>query len=487
MASLNTAWNIAVSSLTADQAALNVSANNTANVNTPGYTREEPVWAESAPLTLGGLTYGTGATVTDVQSQRDRVLEQSLDQQTQTQQATATRLTSLQNVQAVFAGATATSTTTANGGISSSLSGFFTAVQTLEGNPSDTSAREGVLSAASALADSFSGAVTQLQQQQSSLDAEGQSVVTQVNALTTSIAGLNQQIQTLAPHTDAGTLEDQRQYDLNQLSQLVGINQITTENNGLTVTTTGGALLVEESKSFALTGVPSGGTTHYQDAQGHDITASLAAGGGQLGGYLTTRDTDIPQVESALDALAGGLATKLNSIQQSGATASGASAAGIPLFIVPASGGVPGSVAGGIAVAITDPSLVAAGAAGAGPSDGSNAVLLANVQNAPLITLTAAGSPYQVTAPASPTNYYADFVATLGSLVAQSSSLNTAQQASLTQTQAQRDALSAVNTNDEASSLALLERSYEASSKVFTILDTIFASVLNLGVEATVA
>ena len=33
----------------------------------------------------------------------------------------------------------------------------------------------------------------------------------------------------------------------------------------------------------------------------------------------------------------------------------------------------------------------------------------------------------------------------------------------------------------------LLERSYEASSKVFTILDTVFASVLNLGEQTTVA
>jgi flagellar hook-associated protein 1 FlgK len=486
MASLNTAWNIAVSSLAADQAALNVSANNTANVNTPGYTREEPVWEESAPLTLGGLTYGTGATVSSVQSQRDRVLEQSLDQQTQTQQATATRLTALENVQAVFADSTTTGTT-ANGGISSSLSGFFSAVQTLEGNPSDTSAREGVLSAATALADSFSGAVAQLRQQQASLDAEGQSVATQVNALTASIAGLNAQIQTQDPRSDAGTLEDQRQHDLNQLSQLVGINQITTENNGLTVTTTGGALLVDQGKSFALASEPASGLTHYVDAQGADVTASLASGGGQLGGYLTTRDADIPQAETALDALAGGLATKLNSIQQSGSTASGASAAGIPLFHVPADGGAPGSVAGGITVAITDPSLVAAGAAGAGPSDGSNAVLLAAVENAPLITLAAPGSPYQVESAASPTDFFAGFVATLGSVVSETSSLNTAQQASLTQTQTQRDSLSAVNTDDEASSLALLERSYEASSKVFTILDTIFASVLNLGEQTTVA
>ncbi len=439
------------------------------------------------PVSINGLTFGTGASVTDVQSQRDRVLEQSVDQQSQAEAASATRLTALQNLEGVFSSATSTSTATANGGINSSLSGFFTAVTSLEGDPSNTSLREGVLSAATSLVASFSGAIDALRQQQASLDAESQSVVTQVNALTSSIAGLNQQIQTLDPKTDAGTLEDQRQYDLSQLSQLIGINQITTENNGLTITTTSGALLVSESKAYALTSAPSGGVTHYSDALGNDITTSLASGGGQLGGFLATRDQDIPQVESALDALAGGLATKLNSIQESGSTASGASSVGIPLFHVPASGGVPGSVAGGITVAITDPSLVAASAVGAGSSDASNAVLLANVQNSPLITLNQASNPYNVSSPVSPTNFLADFVATLGSQVAQTSSLNSAQQASLTQTQTQRNSLSAVNTNDEASALSLLERSYEASSKVFTILDQIFASAINLGEETSVS
>lgn len=484
MATLNTAWNIAVSGLTADQVALNASANNTSNVNTPGYTREEPVFAEGAQLSLNGLNIGDGVSVVSVVSQRDRVLEQSLDQQTQTQQSTATRLTALQNVQGIFASATST---TATSGISSALSGFFNAVSSLEANASDTSHRTAVLSAASTLASSFSGAVSQLQQQQASLDAEGQSVVTQVNSLTKSIAALNTQISTSSPNSDAGTLEDQRQYDLNQLSQLVGINIITTENNGITVTATGGALLVLGGNAFALNSEPNAGLTHYTDSRGTDVTAALAAGGGQLGGYLTTRDTDIPQVETALDALAGGLATKLNTIQESGSTASGASAAGIPLFNVPATGGLPGSVASGLTVAITDPTQLAAGAAGAGPADGSNATLLAAVQNQALITLTSAGSPYQVQAPVSPTNFYADFVATLGSLVSQTSSLSTAQSASLAQTQTQRDSLSAVNTNDEASNLALLERSYQASSKVFSILDTVFASVLNLGEETTVA
>ena len=466
-------------------AELKLTAQNMANVNTPGYTREVPIFDENVPVTLNGLSYGTGASVINIQSQRDRVLEQSVDQQTQAEAASATRLAALQSLEGVFSSTTATSTTTANGGISSSLSGFFTALTELEGNPSDTSLREGVLTAASSLTQSFSGAVDELQQQQASLDAESQSVVTRANALTTSIAGLNQQIERLDPNTDAGTLEDQRQYDLNQLSQLVGINQITTENNGLTITTAGGAVLVSEGKAYALTSGPSGGVIHYYDAEGHDITTELTSGGGQLSGYLTSRDQDIPQVESALDALAGGLTTQLNSIQESGSTVTGASTAGIPLFIVPPSGGVPGSVAGGITVAITDPSQLAASAAGAGSSDGSNAVLMANLQNSAIITLNQAGSPYNVSA-ATPTNFLADFVATLGSTVSQTSTLNTAQQASLTQTQTARNSLSAVNTDDEASTLSLLERSYEASSKVFTILDQIFASAINLGDETTV-
>ena len=60
--------------------------------------------------------------------------------------------------------------------------------------------------------------------QQQALDQEATSVVGQVNSLTTSIAQLNQQIMSTSPDADAGTLEDQRQSDLSQLSQLIGIN-----------------------------------------------------------------------------------------------------------------------------------------------------------------------------------------------------------------------------------------------------------------------
>jgi len=86
-----------------------------------------------------------------------------------------------------------------------------------------------------------------------------------------------------------------------------------------------------------------------------------------------------------------------------------------------------------------------------------------------------------------PSNFYATFVTTLGSTVSSVQTENTAQNASVTQLQAQNDALSSVNLNDEAIAMSTLERSYQAASQVFAMLNTIMASALNLGVQTTVS
>lgn len=57
----------------------------------------------------------------------------------------------------------------------------------------------------------------------------------------------------------------------------------------------------------------------------------------------------------------------------------------------------------------------------------------------------------------------------------------------MTQLQTQRNALSSVNLDEEASNLEEFQRSYQAASQVFTILNSVMASALNLGVETAVA
>ncbi len=86
-----------------------------------------------------------------------------------------------------------------------------------------------------------------------------------------------------------------------------------------------------------------------------------------------------------------------------------------------------------------------------------------------------------------PTNYYSNFVTTLGSTVSEVQTENTAQNASVTQLQTQRNSLSGVSLNEEASAMQQLETSYQAASQVFNILNTVMTSALNLGVETAVS
>jgi flagellar hook-associated protein 1 FlgK len=124
---------------------------------------------------------------------------------------------------------------------------------------------------------------------------------------------------------------------------------------------------------------------------------------------------------------------------------------------------------------MTDPSEIAAAASGEGTGDSTNTTAMANLANQTIVN----GQ--------TPTNYYSSFVSTLGATVSEVQTENTAQEASVTQLQTQNDALSSVSLDDEASTMTTFERCYQAASQVFTTINTIMASALNLGDETTVS
>ena len=473
MGTINSALSVMTGALDADQEALNVVANNVANANTTGYTEEKPDWQENAPISVGGVLVGDGVMETGATSQRDRVLEERLDQQQQMASASSTRLTALNNMQALFTPDSGSSSATA-GDIGSDITSFFDSFSSLESDPTDNALREQVLSSASTLSGDISSAASSLNGQSAAIDQETTGVVSQVNSLTSAIAQLNLSIESSSPSSDAGTLEDQRQQDLSQLSQLVGINQVTTENNGLSVTTISGQLLVSEGQNFQLTTGTVNGVTDFF-LGGTDITSQLASGGGQLGGYLTARDVDIPGAVSSLDQLAYSISTTVNAENNAGTDLNGVTGTPAnPLYIFKEPAQVAGSAAA-MSVIMTDPSQVAAAGAGNGTGDNSNAVAMAGLANGLIVN----GQ--------TPINYYSNFVSTLGSTVSEVQTENTAQNASVTQLQTQNNALSSVNLNDEAAAMSTLENSYQAASQVFTLLNTVMASALNLGQETAVS
>ena len=172
MGTINSAFSMMSGALDADQAALNIVANNVANANTPGYTGETPNWQENPPLDdQWNLLSATGVTETGATSQRDRVLEERLDQQQQLASASGTRLTALNTLQALFTPDSGSSSSTA-GDIGSDMTSFFDSFSSLGGRirPTMRCARGALFGAT--LAGDISNAAASLNAQRSALDQE---------------------------------------------------------------------------------------------------------------------------------------------------------------------------------------------------------------------------------------------------------------------------------------------------------------------------
>ena len=411
-------------------------------------------------------SFGSGVTAS-ANSQRDRVLEQQVQHQTQVQAQTGALESALQQIQNVF-GLSSTSTSASSTTLGTDINSFFGALSSLTSNPSDTATRQSVLSAATALAGDFNSAANQLTQVSSSLNQQVAGDVGQVNSLTSTIASLNAQITSLSPNSDAGTLEDQRQLAITQLSKLVGLDQISTENNGITLTTSGGAVLVSGNQSFALSTTQVGGVTHVlAGVSGQDVTSNLT--GGDLGGVLQARDQQLPSYQKALDSLAYGIGTQVNQQNELGLDGSGNPGAAI-FSLPPTQTGA----AAQIQVAATNPSAVAAAATGEGSAGNTNASALADLSSA----IVAGGQ--------TASGFLASFLGQIGSAASAATTNNSAQQAILTQLTTQRDSLSGVSLDEEAANLTQYQRAYQAAAQVFNIGDTIMASALNLGEQTTV-
>jgi len=454
MSSLFGTMSIALSGLLTEQGALGITTNNVANANTPGYTRQRPVLIEGDPVLQGSLTFGSGVVLANVQSLRDPIIELRLNDETQQHSQLDTMVSAMQQIEVMFSGS--------NGSLGTQITNFFNSLQQLSSNAVSLSARQGVLSAAGNVANSFRTTVSNLRAQRSSLDLGVGQTVEQINVVTGQIAKLNQQISAIENlHQDAGTFVDQRTTLIRQLSEMVDVSVVKSDNT-LTITTSSGYALVAGDRSFAVTNQLDPSGVQHIFSHGADITAKIT--GGSLAGVLAVRDQKIPALLADLDTLAGGLATAINSAHRNGTDLAGM--AGGDFFTPPPAGNV--GAASSMAVLITDPSKIAASSDGSPGSNGNLTQLLA-VQN------------QTVTGGQSPINFYADMVFGIGSDVANGSAERDASDLILRQLQDQRSSLSGVSMDEEAANLIRYERSYQAAARVITAISEITDTAIQLG------
>jgi len=453
MSSLNASLATALSGLTAEQGALEATTNNVSNVNTPGYSREVPVFVASDPVVIDPLTLGTGVTLQSIESIRDPILESQIQQETQTQGQLNALVSALSQTQTNFSSTT--------GDIGTAISNFFNSVNQLSTSPADLSLRQGVVTAADDLATAFNVAANNLTAQRASLDQNVGQTVGQINQLTGQIAQLNGQIANLENvGQSAGTFVDQRTQLIDQLSSLVDVSVIPSDNS-LTLTTANGTALVAGQQSFQLSTESTSSGVQDIYSQGSDITSTVVSG--QLGGLLALRDQQIPGFQSQLDTLAAGLANAVNGVQTSGYDLNGNR--GTDLFKAPPASGT--GAAASLSVAITDPSLIAASSDGTVGSNG-NAEALYALSNQALIQ----GQ--------TPTGYYSSIVFNVGNAAASANAEQNASSLVLQQLNDQRAGISGVSLDQEAANMMQYQQAYAASAQVITTINTMMEDVINM-------
>jgi len=453
MSSLLGTMSIAMGALGAQQAGLETTTNNIANLNTPGYTRERPVLEEADPIINGGIAYGTGVKLQTIQSLRDSILQLQISNETQQQGQSQAYVNAMSQTQTLFPDDTS--------GIGQQISSFFQSLNSLSTDPSNTALRESVLSAANGMASAFNGAANQLSAQRSSLDQNVEQAAGEVNQITQEIANINTKLA--SPSSTAqgyGSFLDQRDNLIQNLSGLIDVSVIN-DGTSITLTTKQGAPLVSDGQSFALSTAldPTSGVQHIY-SQGTDITGKISAG--ELGGLLQARDQTLPSMQTQLDSLASGLVQALNTAQAQGFDLNGNP--GGDLF-TPVSGA---GAAASMAVAITDPTLLAASSDGTPGSNGNLANLSAVANQAVSNGMT-------------PTQAYGNVVFQAGSAVSDGTTELNASNTMLQQLQQQQASVSGVSLDEEASNLLLYQRAYQAAAQAISTVNQMLQTAIQMG------
>jgi flagellar hook-associated protein 1 FlgK len=453
MSGLNASLATALSGLVTEQGALQTTTNNVSNVNTPGYSRQEPVLVASDPVVVNPLTFGTGVTLQNVESIRDPILESRIQQETQTQGQYSSLAQALQQTQIDF--------TSNTGDIGSAISSFFDSVNQLSTNPADLSLRQGTLTAAGNVATSFNTAANNLTQQRTNLDLSVVQTVGQINQFSQQIARLNGLVGNLQNvGENAGTFIDQRTQLIDQLSALTDVSVIPSDNT-LTLTTANGVPLVTGQQSFQLQTQTNSAGLHDVYSQGTNITGTITSG--QLGGTIQARDRQIPAFQTQLDTLAAGLANTVNTVQAGGFDLNGV--AGTNLFTPPPVSGV--GAAASLSVALTNPALIAASSDGTPGSNGNAEVLYALRNQAVISSQT-------------PTAYYSGIVFNVGNETANANAEQNASALVLQQLNDQRASISGVSLDQEAANLVRYQQAYSASAQVISAINSMMQTVINM-------
>ncbi|MCP4689702.1 MAG: flagellar hook-associated protein FlgK [Desulfobacterales bacterium] len=457
--------NTAKQALFVQQKAISVTGHNLANVNTPGFSRQRLNISASMPLTIKPGQMGSGVQANEVQRVYDRFIIKQMNQEMQNLGGWDAERGALERVEVVF--------NEAEGfGLNEVMTKFWDSWNDLTNNPESATARQVVLSKGVDVAMTFNSMDADLHQIQRDIDDSIAGTAEDVNPLLEQIVDLNIKISAIESGGihNANDYRDQRDTIVKQVAEYLDINTFENEFGQLSVMTGRGQPLVVNADSWELSTEidPATGLSNVmwgdQDGDATDITAGITDG--KLGGWIRARDEKIPGYMADLDEFAETLITELNLLHSTGF---GLDDSTLNDFFN-------GTTAGTISVnpAITgDVNMIAASSAAVGPGapgDNSNAVAIAELQNA--LTMNGGTASFD--------DFYSGFVSDMGNDLQNASVQFENQTDKLKLVENQRESISGVSVDEEMLNLIKYQHAYQAAAKLIAATDEMLNSLVSI-------
>jgi len=465
MSGLFSTLNSSSMALNAHSRAIETAGKNLANVNNPNYSRQRVIYGDRGTVQTPDGAVSLGLEVLGVKQIRDVLLDRQLMREIglsgslDSQQAALSRALAGLG-QDINGSADVKATGSSTGGLGAAIDDFFNAFQTLASRPTDAGARQTLLQKANILTSTLNEADTRLGQVQSDIDTDISANVDTANNLISTIADLNSQIARfeVSKPGSAVDLRDQRQARLEDLAAIIPV-KVTDLGDGqvkLTVKDAGSANIDLLSGNTIYGTLAFNGTA----VTGGASATAIALGSGSMQGSLTVRDGAIQSLRDNLNSFSSQFVTSVNAAYNPASTVGG------DFF------NAAGTTAGTIAMnsTLTAATLVTgAGAAG----DNSIATAVANLANQNFSV--SGGDAFDGTF----SQFYSRSVSDLGQALSTATSRSADQDKIQTLVRNQRDTVSGVSMDEEMADLVKFQRAFQASSRVFSVVDELLDTVVN--------
>lgn len=286
------------------QNALNVTGHNIANVDTPGYSRQQALQRTLPAFGTGEGYFGTGAMTETIRRISETFLTQQVRNDTSVAKEYETVLDYAKQIDNLLA-----DPSSSPGAV---LNDFFAAMESLNDEPDSQPLRELVLSEAQTLVNRFNLINDRYESISDNINTQMTTDIQDINRISNAIANLNKEISKASGRSGGlppNDLLDLREEKLRELSEYVSVKTTDVADGTVSVFIGDGFPLVINEQAFEIAAAPGRSEqisldVYYVDPkEGNKMITDLITGG-ELGGVLKFRDEILTPAVNELGRLA---------------------------------------------------------------------------------------------------------------------------------------------------------------------------------------